>query len=120
MQRELADQAQGRQVAPERVAPAGQTPLLVEYLDHADAGVVVVVHVQATAQRPFAPAGFVRCAGEQAAVGDDDHAAGELQALVEIEFEPGLGLLAVGQHRVDFGGPMAGEHQFAGGEIFYI
>jgi hypothetical protein len=51
----------------------------------------MVVQRQAGAQRPFLPPAIAGGAGEQAAISDDEQAGGELQAGVEVDFQPGLG-----------------------------
>ncbi len=80
---------------------------------------VEVVELQAIAQRPLLPCGFARGSGEQALVGDDDQAVGEVQAGVEVDFDPGLRLFRSSQQGFDFGGPVAGKHGLVAGAVLY-
>ena len=115
MQVEFVEHAQCGEVLAQRVAPVGQAAVFVDQFQRADAGMVVVVQRQADAQWPFLPSASAGGAGEQAAVGDENEAGGKLQAGVEVDFQPGLGLFAGGQLRLDFGGPAAGERQLVAG-----
>ena len=70
----LINQAYGQQILTERKAPAGQPSAVIQNLHVADAGMIVVRQQQALAERPFAPRGFARRAGQQAPVGEDNQA----------------------------------------------
>ena len=120
MQVEFVDHAQCGQVPGQGVAPVGQTASFVDQFKRADAGMVVVVERQTGAQWPCLPFAIAGGAGEQTAIGDNDQAGGKLQTVIEIDFQPRLGLFAGGQLRLDFGNPAAWEPRLGAGGVLWF
>ena len=79
---------------------------------------VEVIELEAGVQRPVLPLRLAGGASEQTLVGCDDQAIGKLQAVIEVDFDPGLEFFAGGQLWLNFGRPAAGEGRLvAGGDL---
>jgi hypothetical protein len=117
VQVEFADDAQCGEVSGQRVAPDGQAALGIDQFQGADPGMVVVVKREAGAQWPFLPSTVVRGAREQAAIGDNDQAAGKLQAGVEVDFQPGLGFSPAASKGSTSAAQRSGQRRFVAGGI---
>ena len=119
MQLEFADDAQGGQIVGQRVAPAGQTTPFVDQFQRADPGMVEVIEPQSAMQRPLLPFAFSGGAGKHALAGDDDQTVGEVQAGIEVDFDPGLRFFRGGQQGFYFGGPVAGKRRLGADAVLY-
>src|SRR5574343_372058 len=117
---EFANDAQGSQVLGQRVTPGGQLALFIDQFQGADAGVVMVIQHQTSAQGPLLPVRLAGRLGDQALVGDQNKAARELQAVIEIDFQPGLNLFILVQSGFDVGRPAAGNGRLDAGNVLRV
>jgi hypothetical protein len=85
----MVDQTSGGNVAAQRVTPARQQGIGVAEFQRSDAGMVATAEGQSGPVSPALPVAVVSRQDQQAFAADHQDAAGEAQAGVEIDLEPG-------------------------------
>jgi hypothetical protein len=98
--RKVVDQPSGRDVDSKRVVPVRQARVGCAQFEGADPGVVPARQAKTGLVRPGLHVRVARRQRQQALVGDQDQAGSEVQARVQVNFQPGQHLLVGSQLRL--------------------